>query len=292
MAFHLKSNESVKQGITRAVKREIEKAFQQLHAKEKTETAHEVRKCFKKVRAALRLVRDDLGEDAYHEENFALRDAARPLTEVRDADVLVETLAKLDPSRTFEKVRLALLANQKEVAQRVLEKQTLDAVERLATRALARLPKWTIDAEGWTAVEGGLRRTYRAGHRSLARAAETPSVENLHELRKQSKYVWHQLQLVQPDKELGDRFHALSTLLGDDHDLAVLRQTLSIDPLAYGGHPVLKQLFVLVDREREKLDREAFVLARQLYADSPKAFTSRIAPTVMMAHPSAVTAAS
>src|ERR1019366_5884992 len=53
-------------------------------------TVPEVRKCFKRVRAALRLVREDLGDDAYREENWCLRDAARPLTEVRDAEMLVE----------------------------------------------------------------------------------------------------------------------------------------------------------------------------------------------------------
>jgi CHAD domain-containing protein len=56
-----------------------------------SEAVHEVRKCFKKARAALRLARDDLGEDVYRQENACFRDAARPLTEVRDAEVMLET---------------------------------------------------------------------------------------------------------------------------------------------------------------------------------------------------------
>ena len=51
----------------------------------------EVRKCFKRVRAALRLAREEFGDDLYHEENWCFRDAARPLTLVRDARVSVET---------------------------------------------------------------------------------------------------------------------------------------------------------------------------------------------------------
>jgi len=105
-------------------------------------------------------------------------------------------------------------------------------------------------------------------------------VENLHEWRKQAKYLWHQLQLFEAawtgsEKELGDQTQKLSQLLGDDHDLAALRETLAADPLAY-GHRILKGVFAVIDRRREELKRQAFALGRKLYKDSPKVFTSRI----------------
>src|ERR1019366_725013 len=155
------------------------------------------------------------------------------------------------------------------------------AVEEIATRALARLPDWTIERDGWAAMESGLRRVYRTGHRALASAAENQSVENLHEWRKQAKYLWHQLQLLEVawtvgEKELVDQTHKLATLLGEDHDLAVLRETLAADPLAYGGDRILKGVFAVIDRQREELEGQAFALGRELYQDSPKAFTSRI----------------
>jgi len=70
--------------------------------------------------------------------------------------------------------------------------------------------------------------------------------------------------------------HKLSELLGEDHDLAVLRQTLADDPLTYGGQRLLKGLFAFVDRQRRELEQQAFALGRQLYQDSSKVFTSRI----------------
>jgi CHAD domain-containing protein len=150
-----------------------------------------------------------------------------------------------------------------------------------ATGALARLPDWQITREGWAALEGGLRRVYRTGHRALALATESASMENLHEVRKQAKYLWHLLQLVEAawtgsGKELIDQTHKLSTLLGEDHDLAVLRQTLAADPLAYGGHRVLKAVFAVIDRRREELEREAFTLGFEVYSDPPKVFIARI----------------
>lgn len=297
MAFQLKPNEPVSQGIARNVRRQIEKALKYLAAKpnphqrggSENEAVFEIRKCFKRIRAALRFVREDLGSDVYREENFCFRDAARPFTEIRDAHVLVETAKKLmrqfpeaiEPG-AFHTIDQALLANQHEVTRRVLEQDKAFAkVQDVATRALARIPDWRLERDAWTALEPGLRRVYRSGHRALALAVENPSVENLHELRKQAKYLWHQLQLLEvalkgAEKALVDQTHKLSTLLGEDHDLAVLRQTLAADPLAYGGHPILKSLFVVIDGRREELEREAFALGQEIYRDSPKAFTSRV----------------
>jgi CHAD domain-containing protein len=305
MAFELKAKESVSDGIMRNVAGVIEKALKHLSAKNKQrqrgaqdEAVREVRKCFKKVRAALRLVRENLGDDVYREENFWFRDAARPLGEVRDAAMLVETVDKLAKqfahqikSKLLAKVREALLSNHLEVTRRVLDDDgAFAAVEELATRALARLPDWRIDRDGWDAMEGGLRHVYRAGHRVLAVAVENPSVENLHELRKQAKYLWHQLQLLEgagsgSEEELVDQAHKLSKLLGAVHDLDVLRQTLAADPLTYGGHGVLKGLFALVDPQRQELARQALALGQQLYKDSSKVFTTRVGGELKMVTP-------
>jgi len=297
MAFELKVNERVSDGITRNVKNQIEKALRYLGAKVEAsgETAPEkdaigeVRKCFKRVRAALRLVREELGDDLYHEENWFFRDAARPLTQVRDAVVLVETADRLRQQlvRTigpgaFTKIRGVLIANRQEVRRLVLDEgSAFTAVADTATRALARLSDWKLQRDGWAAVETGLRRVYRQGHRALARAAESPSVVNLHEWRKQTKYLWHQLQLLEAtwtdaEKDFVDRAHQLARFLGEDHDLAVLRETLAADPLAYGGHHILKGVFSVIDHHRQEVERQAFALGEEIYNDSPGIFTGRI----------------
>lgn len=296
MAFELKLHEPVGAGITRNVKNQIEKAIEHLGAKSspaagspEKDAIGKVRKCFKRVRAALRLVRDELGDDFYHEENWCFRDAARPLTQVRDATVLVETadglrqpLVQTIGPGALAKIRTALIANRQEVKRRVLDEgKAFATVADAATRALARLPNWKLQRDGWAAVETGLRRVYRQGRRALALAVENPSVATLHEWRKQTKYLWHQLQLLQAtwtdsEKDLVDRTHHLATLLGEDHDLAVLRETLAADPLAYGGHHILKGVFAVIDRRRAELEQQAFALGQEIYKDLPKTFTGRI----------------
>jgi CHAD domain-containing protein len=279
------------------VKSQIEKAIRHLGGARKPEAPEtvedeailEVRKCFKRVRSALRIARDELGVDFYREENFWFRDAARPLTQVRDAAVLVGTADKLRAELTkavgpaaFRKIRQALVANQKKVRQRVLvEGKAFEKVENAAQQALRRLPQWKLGRNEWAAVEPGLHRVYRHGHHAMALASESPTVVNLHEWRKQTKYLRYQLQLLQTawpetEKELVARAHQLATLLGEDHDLAVLRETLAADPLPYGGHQVLKGVFSVVDRHRAGLEGQAFALGREIYKDTPRAFVSRI----------------
>ena len=65
----------------------------------------------------------------------------------------------------------------------------------------------------------------------------------------------------------------LSTLLGDDHDLAVLRESLeSAAQLAVHLDAVLE----LIDRRREQLQAQALRIGERLYAESPTVFVHRM----------------
>ena len=95
MTFELKPDESLRRGIRRIARKQMDLALEELtgaHAGGRDQAVHEARKAFKKVRAVLRLVRPVIGEAAYRAENSCFRDAGRPLTEVRDAKILIETL--------------------------------------------------------------------------------------------------------------------------------------------------------------------------------------------------------
>jgi CHAD domain-containing protein len=115
----------------------------------------------------------------------------------------------------------------------------------------------------------------------MAVAARKPSTENLHEWRKQAKYLWHDLQVLEPVwpgvmKELAEQAHDLTQLLGDDHDLAVLHETVATNREKAGTEDVIEALFALIDRRRAELQREAFMLGKRLYLAKPGAFTDQI----------------
>src|SRR5262245_34387092 len=98
MSFALRLDESLHTGLRRIARKEMEDArayVTQTANGSRDEAVHEARKCCKKLRAILRLVRPAIGERQYRYENIAYRDAARPLTAVRDAKILVESVDKL-----------------------------------------------------------------------------------------------------------------------------------------------------------------------------------------------------
>jgi CHAD domain-containing protein len=291
MAFQLRPDESVGKGVKRVVRRQVDNALEELgpEHEDRDEAVHEARKRFKKVRAVLRLVRDELGDKVYRREDQCFRDAARPLTEVRDARVLVETLdnfldhfAEEVSAKKFSGTREALEGNRQAIRARVLdESNTFAEVAAAVSAARERVRGWGIDHRGWAALRPGLRRVYRKGRHALAAAQADPTAERLHEWRKQGKYLWHQLQLLEPLwpavlKELANQVHSLTTLLGDDHDLFVLRQTLAAGPDVFGGESIVEALFGLIDRRRAALAQEALLLGQRIYRDRPRAFVNRI----------------
>jgi CHAD domain-containing protein len=290
MAFRLKPNEPVGKGIKRIVRQEIDKVLEALASPRagRDEVVHDARKRFKKVRAALRLVRDELGAKVYRRENTCYRDAGRPLTAVRDARVLVEALDGLADhfagqvsAKALDPVRKGLAASRRAVRKRVLQKENaLAAVRKAIEEARGRVRQWTVRNKGWSALGPGLQHVYQQGYRARTAAAD-PTVENLHEWRKQAKYLWHQLHILEPVwpavmQELAEQVHVLTQHLGDDHDLAVLRDTVTADPDAFGGAGALEALLALIDRRRGELQQQAFLLGRRIYRDRPRVFADRI----------------
>jgi CHAD domain-containing protein len=105
MAAEIRAGESGAKGARRILRKQIEGALESLRAGRVTdENVHDARKRIKKARAALRLLRDALGKRTFARTNGALRDVARPLSQVRDSKVLIDTLEKLN-SRFSEDCR-------------------------------------------------------------------------------------------------------------------------------------------------------------------------------------------
>jgi hypothetical protein len=96
--FRLREDESAPDGIRRIACGQLDLSIERLDGDtdEDLGTAvHEARKSFKRLRATVRLARDELGDDVYRRENTAFRDAGRRLVGTRDSQVLLETLEAL-----------------------------------------------------------------------------------------------------------------------------------------------------------------------------------------------------
>ena len=73
-----------------------------------------------------------------------------------------------------------------------------------------------------------------------------------------------------PVGELADEFHHLADYLGDEHDLAVLRERVGTP--AGLSETAASALKTVIDRRREELQDKAFALGERLYADKSKTF--------------------
>ncbi len=272
------------------LRKEIKKALDSLRPSSGKATdadVHDARKRFKKVRAVLKLIRPAISPGAYRAANDAFRDAGRPLTEVRDAKALVETLDELEKQRPAElprqplrEARDALKARQERVRKEVLEEQgAADKVAAAVEDVRRRLKRLTINEKGWSAFGPGLKQSYRRGLDAFAAATVDPTTENLHEWRKRVKDFWHQLQLFRPSRPqvlegLADQAHHLADLLGDDHNLAVLRQLIAQQPRTFGERAA--ELLAPMDRRRSELQAEAHQVGDAVFCHTPDGLARRL----------------
>jgi CHAD domain-containing protein len=289
MSYRLKPGEDAGRGVRRIAREQIDLASDELTARDVGDGVHEARKAFKRLRALLRLARDPLGDEVYRVENTTFRDLGRDLSGVRDAAVLVETLDELREryaeelsDGAFDGLREALHAEAR-TAHDALEDD-----RGLTERAMADLAASRDRTAGWPLPEHsgvailapGFRRMYRRGRKALRTAERDTSTESLHELRKRAKDLWHAAQVLRPAapktlKRLGRDAHALSDVVGDDHDLAVLLDAAQQRPhaLAAGERELLT---ALVGRRRERLQRIALKRAGKLYDSKSRKLTKRL----------------
>ena len=235
---------------------------------------HEARRRCKKLRALFRLVRPSFA--AYSEANAGVRDAARALALARDTHVLRQTLSDLlewggghalPPEPTFA-------GSEREG----------DALARFAIdmRALRdHSLHWDCARITPATLVEGLSSTYRRGRHAARAALISLDDEHFHDWRKEAKYYWNQLRLLEraaPDviapaaRSTGE----LADLLGLHHDLALLRRGLEQGEFAEiaAGAP---QVPALQERRRHEIESRISKLGRQLYAETPGAVSRRFA---------------
>jgi CHAD domain-containing protein len=289
-SYRLEPDEPAPEGLQRVAAGRARKARKKLGKvegeREAAAAIHGARKDLKKLRAVLRLLRDQLGEKAYRAQNRRYRDAGRLLSDSRDAEVKVETLDDLE-LRFGEDFPSAVAAPWRQTLERERVAAANDPGGELAERvekAAAEIDGgrdeiagWQLGEDSWKLVEPGLLRAYAKGREALAEVRREPSAEHVHEWRKRAKDLWYQLRLLRelwPEVlgETAEQAHDLADLLGDHHDLAVLAEDLETrnltDPEAIGK---------LIAQRQDELLARAVSIGERLYAEKPKAFGKRIA---------------
>jgi CHAD domain-containing protein len=286
--YRLRRKEPAAAGILRVAEGRADDALERLREDAKSDPAtavHEARKDLKKLRSVLRLVRHDLGEAAYRSENVRFRDAGRVLSGPRDAQVKLETLAALRErfgDRLTENAT-ALFAHALEGERKRWadpEGLALDDAAGAIEDGRTAIAEWPLHADEWSLLGAGLKRSYRRGRNRYADVRDDAEDEAIHEWRKRVKDLWYQLRLVRNAKksvlgEAADEVHRLSDLLGDHHDLAVLRED-AVERRELFADGDLENLLDSISERQDELASDALALGERVYAEKPKAFERRI----------------
>lgn len=291
MGYELRPDEKAADAINRVGREQIDQALVLLEdfGRAPDSTVHEVRKCFKRIRGLIRLVRKEVGKDCYRFENTFFRNLGRGLSDLRDSAVAIETVKGLRKTfaeqlseDAFEHVA-AKLSAQHDAAVTALKRDTTVLEHTMAQLEEAgdRMADWPVTRAGFCAFAPSIRKVYSRGATAMKKAYKSPSAESFHEWRKRSKYLWYHVTLLRfvwpPVMEaLKDETHLLSNYLGEDHDLAMLTARLNADPAMARNANELEMLLELAQARSEELRALAHPVGLRLYAEPPGAYTGRI----------------
>lgn len=257
-------------------------ALAALELDDRHEAVHEVRKALKLLRALVRLVRG-VAPELYDHANVRARDTARLVSDQRDAAAVVETLEHLD-DRSDEAgdalaAALAALAARRDDGEVVddLDQRLVTVGERLRQDRAA-VPSWELPDTGFDALADGYAKTYGRMRDRAADALDDDTVETWHQWRKRAKYHRHHAELLAPAwpaalEAREDAMHHLTDLLGDDHDLAVVLQTLGAVELDPAHRTALASL---AGARSRRLRAHALLVARPLVVEDVDAHVERV----------------
>ena len=288
MGFRLKLREPLPDGLKRVFREQIESALELCRhpAKQRGVTVHEVRKHLKKLRAAMRLAIPEVGKNRHTPEDRCVRKIGRLVSELRDAQVRLQTLVQLRDSSAkgavdspFPHIEelLSLERESFSAAFAGWQKQAIPQLERVE----ARLLKWPLEGLTWKQVCGAVGKIYKRGQRGLAKTINDQDPENFHAWRKRVKDIWYQLRILQPLNrvvltEMAHDAEVLGELLGGEHDLDFLWVRLEKESIDEALRDELAQLENLIRKRGKRLRTNALELGRRFYAEPAKAFAKRI----------------
>lgn len=286
MAFEIKPGEALPHAIRRMARAELADAREALSAPGRSvdERVHDVRTAIKKVRALVRLVKP---KRQTRRANRRLEKVGGAVSAARDAEVVLKTFdglvrgmhKPLPPS--LAAARAHLRARLRAEARPLARPRTTAALDARLARARRAVERWVPDKDRWRAVGPGLTSGYRRARQAMRAAYRSDSGADFHAWRRAVKTHRHQMHALAPidPGTLRPRVGALDRLgqlLGDEHDLTVLEETVRAERACFPDERQCDRLLHLVARRRFRLRDRARPLGETLFAERPADFSGRL----------------
>ncbi|MER8832727.1 CHAD domain-containing protein [Mesorhizobium sp. M0909] len=296
MSFRIDPHMSLSGEIRRILAEEIGKALVHLDAaRDRPEQGlHNCRKRLKNVRALLRLVRS--GDETFCEtENQCYRQVAALLAGPREATALVETIDRLAASFPeqsagggLDAVRDRLVARLHELHGGAGLDTAIGAAIAACEEGVGRIDKLALPDQPEQAADvlaEGARATLRRARKALDKAASRGEADDFHDLRKAAKTHGMHLSLLgrlwpTPIKARRKAVDELGERLGELHDVFVMRALLDAEDQPLGPPEDTRLLAKLLKRSEKSLKKTCLAEAGELFGDSPKRSTRKLARKV------------
>lgn len=291
MSYEIRLRGRIGQALLDVAREEIGHAIQEhgaMQKGDKAEATHEIRRCVKRVRALLVLLREPLGGARYRDAKSVLRKIGRSLSAKRDAEVRLKTLTHLEqryfpgrPSLLIRAIHEAFVAQGRRCLAHLIRSNAAAAGSVTLKTMLADFAAWPVADYGWKELRRAVRRSYERARTSYRKAKDDPIPARLHRWRKRVKELWSHLRLLRRAspafmEELAQDFEVLGEFLGDDHDLLVLKAALKKRRCRDKDHAAMATLFELIALRREELLDAAFDLGERLHEESPADFVREL----------------
>ena len=286
-----KNDESLAAGTQRILEMQLVAALEYLRLppERRDEGIHECRKCVKYARALLRLVGEGMPKRAFRKWNSTLRDAARCISNRRDAAAVLECLDALAAESGPDGADVAAFSACRGVLARPDTEAPVSAdaaAEKafLLISGLLTTPHDPALGRGREAriIRAGLRNAYVLGRRAMARMRRKGDIEAVHEWRKRAKDLRYQVAMLRPvwpvvcDAIEGE-LHRLTDCLGYVHDLHLVETALAAPPSGVVSADALSHVKACAERSAEKAASDALRLGARLYGDKPGNFAAGVA---------------
>lgn len=281
MAHPIDTHEPLPHALRRLAHGDLSIALKRLRKNDLSleEKVHEARTALKKVRALTRLVRPQVERAA--KEDRRLRKIAHTLSDLRDAYVQQRTFDDLvhGGSRgrdTSVRALADLLSQRLDQATRTFEQGSGPRrLRRRLRKARHRVERWlpSPSQDRWSVLGPGLLRGYARAQQAMVDAHRSKTDRAFHAWRRAVKSHRHQihalLRLFPPDfeKRLA-QLDRLDQMLGDEHDLSALKETLHGLAGRVRWNPRCAMLLTSLNERRAHLRSQARSLGSTLFARS------------------------
>jgi CHAD domain-containing protein len=278
--------------LSRVFRQQLDDAIAAVsHKREsKKERIHKARTACKKARALLKMIRSQ-NQAEYRRENRRLGDAARRLSALRDADMILDSVValrakaqiRMAPAQSDQLVS-ALRTSRRSTARSSAEiERALNKFRQDIREIMESCKDWSINADFET-VCADWRRSYQRARTALRRVETEPKASAFHDWRKASKALYYQcrlLRLAWPPamKALNKELDELGELLGQEHDLTVLRDSLRRlyrKGLLAVDEDSLAHVLELTRDCRQEMRSKALRVGRRLFVEKPRGLAQRL----------------